>query len=489
MRRVLFLLAVCFGIASVNAAPQYELAINGGRVIDPETGLDAVRSVGISGGSIVAISEQALKAAKVIDAKNLVVAPGFINVHTHTPTPLGQHYEALDGVTTALDLEAGSYPVASYGELIADKALINFGTSVGHVAIRLVVVDGVDVGTMITKKGISMSGRAVVDKIDAEQRAQMRELFVKGLQKGGLGIGLALDYVSVAVDDAELDLIFEVAGEYQVPIFVHVRRGVAGDPAGLIEVLEAAERHSAPLQVVHINASAMGGVGEWLRLIDAARDRGVDVSSEMFPWTAGSASISAAVFGRNWREVFAIDYEDVQWSATGEWMTPELFDHYRKNEPRGLTIHHYIKEEWNREAIKSPYVMVASDAMPLFSVERKVVPNGIGTSAKVLGRYVREQGLLDMQTAIAKLSLLPSQRLESFAPAFKRKGRIQEGADADITIFDPATVRDRASYMEPFVPSTGITHVLVNGAEIVAGGELVEGVYPGRRLLSTENIE
>ena len=345
MRRLLYLFAVCLGIGSAYAAPQYDLAINGGRVIDPETGLDAVRSLGISGASIVAISEQPLKADKVIDAQNLVVAPGFINVHTHTPTPLGQHYEALDGVTTALDLEAGSYPVASYGELIEDQALINFGTSVGHVAIRMVVVDGTDVGTMITKKGITMKGNAFVDKIDAGQREQMRALFAEGLEKGGLGIGLALDYVSVAVDDAELNLIFEVAGEYSVPIFVHVRRGVAGDPAGLIEVLEAAERHKAPLQVVHINASAMGGVGEWLRLIDAARDRGVDVTSEMFPWTAGSASISAAVFGRNWREVFAIDYKDVQWSATGEWMTPELFKHYRENEPRGLTIHHYIKED------------------------------------------------------------------------------------------------------------------------------------------------
>ncbi|MFK7731456.1 MAG: amidohydrolase family protein, partial [Pseudomonadales bacterium] len=119
------------------AQEPYSLVINNGRAIDPETGLDAVRHIGISGDQIKTISEQALTGDRVIDASGLVVSPGFIDLHTHSPTPLGQHYQAFDGVTTAMELEAGFSPVKNYAAQISDKPMINFGASAGYVSLRI----------------------------------------------------------------------------------------------------------------------------------------------------------------------------------------------------------------------------------------------------------------------------------------------------------------------------------------------------------------
>lgn len=478
LKHTLLLLAMTHSVAAL----AYDMVINNGRLIDPHSGVDAIRSVAVEDGKIVAISASPFIASKVIDAEGMVVAPGFINLHTHSPTPLGQKYELLDGITTSLDLEAGAYPVEDYAAEIEDTSLINFGASAGHIMIRAMIIEG-DSWDMVRR---GMSGRTLKEKINARQRRKMERLFDESIERGALGIGLALDYVSSAVDEEELDLIFRIAGKHQVPVFVHVRRYVAGDPAGLIEVVEMARKHKAPLQVVHINASAMGGITQWLEIIDAARADGVDVTTEMFPYNAGSAAISSAVFYRNWREIFDIEYEDVQWSATGEWMTEEKFRKFQDYEPAGLTIHHYIREHFNRAAIVAPYVMAASDAMPLISHDRKVVPNGMGTSSRILGRYVRQNGMFDLNTAIEKLSLLPARRLESFAPAFRNKGRLTVGADADITIFDPETVIDNATYEEPFQPPTGIEHVIINGIHAVSGSEIVEGVYAGRRMLESK---
>ena len=480
---------MAIGTLSLTACSQpsesYEVAINGGRVIDPESRLDAVRSLGIRAGKIVAVSEAPLRADTVIDAMGLTVAPGFINLHSHSVAEAGYRLELLDGVTTVLELEAGGFPIARFGQQLGESPLAHYGASVGHAWIRMQVVDPEALAALATTGKLDMSGPAFTQTATDAQRQQIEQMLEAELAAGGLGIGFLLDYMTRAVDAAERDMVFAVAARHEVPVFVHVRRGIDGDPAGLLEVIEAAERYGASVHICHLNASAMSGVDDWLDAIDAARARGVDVTTEMFPWTAGSAAISSDVFSRNWREIFSIDYTDVQWAETGEWLTEETFQAYRETRPDGQTMHHYIREDWNRRAIERPHVMVASDAMPLLSYERKVVPNGAGTSTRVLGQYVRDEGLLSLSDAIARLSLYPAQRLEAFAPVFAQKGRIKVGADADIVIFDPATVAAKASYEAPFETPSGIHSVWVAGQLSVQHGELVEGAGAGEKLASS----
>lgn len=481
---------------SAGAAEALDLVIRGGRVLDPETGLDAVRNVGVQGGQIVAITPEPLAGAREIDATGRVVAPGFIDLHTHSPTPLGQDFQVRDGVTTALELEAGSFPVDRYGAQIAEAPRMNFGASVSYASIRLLVKSGIERPHMASEE-MAMHGwkgwwtafrslftppeEAFNERATAAERAEMRTLLEQGIAAGGLGVGLPLDYFSEGMDEEEVGMVFEVAAAAEVPVFIHVRRGINGDPAGLREALDQARRTGASVHICHITHNAMRNIELFLREIREARGDGVDVTTEILPYNAGSAMIQSAVFGRDWRTIFAIDYEDVEWAATGERFTRERFEEYREKYPEGQVVHHYLKEEWTRRALAEEDVIVVSDLLPMESRDKNVAPHN-GAFARVLGRYARDAGILSLPEAVRRMTLLPARRLESFAPAFRRKGRVQVGADADLTIFDPATVIDRATYRDPWQASAGIETVLVGGEVVVENGQLVEGAAPGQRL-------
>lgn len=498
MRGCVFFLALLSLVAS---ASDYDLAIVGGRVIDPETGLDAVRHIGINGGAIVELHDEPISGRTTIDAAGLVVAPGFIDLHTHSPTPLGQYYQAFDGVTTALELEAGHYPVRDYGAAISAEPLIHYGASAGHVMARLLEKNGLGGGSPLSQPApVNLKGwwtalkymlfdfetalePALTEEADDEELARLRERLEESLDVGALGIGLPLDYFSTAIQARELAMLFDVAAARDAPLFIHVRRGIDGDPAGLREVLALARETGASVHICHITHNAMSQLDLFLAEIRAARAAGVDVTTELLPYNAGSAAIGSAVFGRDWQTVFNITYEDVQWAATGERFNQAMFEEYRRKYPDGQVIHHYLKEEWTRRALVEPGVIVVSDLLPMVSREAKVSPHN-GAFSKVLARYVREAGLLTLPEALARMTLLPAQRLEGIAPAFSKKGRLQPGMDADITIFDPATIRDNATYLAPYREATGIVHVIVAGTPIIREGTLVEGVYPGERMLA-----
>lgn len=412
----------------------FDIVLSNGRVIDPASQTDAILNVGIDGNQITAISADLLQGRKTIDANNLVVSPGFIDLHTHTPTSLGTHFQLKDGVTTALELEAGAFPIPKYGGLIKGTAVNNFGASVGYISIRTKVLEDREIIAFVSEEGILAPGRAFIHKTTKEELKTIRQLLIQGLDEGGIGIGLPLDYISSAVTEKELRMIFEVAGLKNAPIWIHLRRGVEGDPMGLEEAMALSKEFRVPVHICHINANAMGQIGDWLERIELANKNGADITIEMYPYTAGSTTINAALFGRDWQNIFGITYEDVQWSATGEYLTKESFEHYQKNEPTGIVIHHYGKEEWLQTALQSPATIIASDAMPLFRLSSKVVPRGIGTFSRILAKYVRELQLISLPDAIAKMTYLPAKRLEEIAPLFAKKGRIAIGADADCFI-------------------------------------------------------
>jgi N-acyl-D-aspartate/D-glutamate deacylase len=471
------------GTDGVAQAESYDLVISNGRVIDPESGLDGVRHVGIRDGSIVVISEAEIGGALELDAAGQVVAPGFIDIHTHSPSRLGAAIQVLDGVTTQLDLEAGAFPVTAYGDHYAGGTPINFGASVAHFAVRTKVIDGLDIPYLFTGTSMMRPGRSFVQEATSAQIEEMKVLLVQGLDEGGLGIGVLLDYMSVAVSDAELRMIFEVAGSRNVPVFVHVRRGYAGDTAGLVEIIALAEESGAPVLINHITHSAMHAVPEWLALIDAANARGARITTETLSYAAGGTSISAAVFSRDWQKIFNIEYSDVQWTATGEWLTQETWEKYRAEQPTGMINHHYVKEDWIEAALAWPGMMVSTDVTPALDRDILANPNGAGTFSRFLGHYVRNRELMTLSEALARITLYPAQWMEGVAPQFERKGRVQVGADADLVVFSANDIQETATYGDPFVPPVGLSHVIVGGRIVVDQSVVVEGRYPGQRIL------
>ena len=475
-------------------AERYDLVIRGGRVIDPASGLDEVRNVGIRDGRIITVSTGTLSGDRELDASALVVAPGFVDLHSHAWTPIAMRMHARDGVTTALELESGSYPVANYGTYgaiaLVGRSPINFGASVGHAWTRSKILEGAKAHSgmdqaVAQQDGLGMNRPAFRSTLSADQREAMRSLLRDGLRQGGLGVGVLLDYMSEVVDREELEDVFRVAAEFSAPIVVHIRRGNAGDAAGLLEVIELARQTGAPIHVCHIQANGIQNTAVFMSLVREARAKGVRITMEAFPYNAGSTSISAAAFLRDWKKVFAIDYGDIEVAATGERLTAESFKRYQQQDPGLMIIHHYNREDWTRQATLAPDVIIASDAVPIMGsgTGSNVAPWGIGTHAKMLGQYVREQRALSLSQALAKMTILPARMLDSFSPAMRRKGRIQPGADADLVVFDPATITDHATFARPLAASTGFRYVIVNGVVVVDDDKMVDGALPGKRIL------
>jgi dihydroorotase len=202
----------------------------------------------------------------------------------------------------------------------------------------------------------------------------------------------------------------------------------------------------------------------------------MDITTEVYPYTAACTMLESAMFDPGWQDNLKINYGDLTWAATGERLTRETFERYRKQ--GGWVIMHLMKDENIERAIAHPGVIIASDGVPF--IGGKGHPRGAGTFARVLGHYSRDKKLLPLMDALAKMTILPARRLEGFVPAMKAKGRMAVGADADITVFDPATVLDLATFEAPTTPSAGIAHVIVNGTLVVRDGQLVKGAMPGR---------
>jgi len=455
---------------SSQAGKDFDVVILHGRVIDPESNLDAIRNIGIREGSVQLITTKEIKGRTSIEAQGLVVAPGFVDIHQHGQDHENYCYKVMDGVTTALELEMGTADVDNWYEEREGKALINHGVSVGHVPLRMEIMH--DPG------GFAPVSDAVCKAASDSEIQMLKSGIEKGLNRGALGVGFGLMYTPAATRWEILEM-FRVAGKTKVPCYVHIRYGGLKEPnsciAALEEVISASAISGAPLHVVHITSIGFSYTPRMLQMIKEARSRNIDVSVECYPYPATQTTIESAVYDEGWQESFGITYEDLQWVETGERLNAESFARYRKT--GGMVIAHSIPEDVVRSTVADSIVIIASDGMLSGG---KGHPRGSGTFARVLGKYVREEKLLSLPEGLRKITLMPAQRLEGIAPSFKNKGRIRVRADADITIFDPEQINDEATYEEPAKYSKGIQYVLVNGVAVVKNGRLQEGTFPGK---------
>jgi N-acyl-D-aspartate/D-glutamate deacylase len=478
----LIVAATCWLGACRTAPESFDLVLKSGRVIDPETNLDAVRDVGIRGDTIARISTDPLTGRRTIDARGLVVTPGFIELHQHGHRQDDYRLLALDGVTTALELEVGVPDVQRFIDARRGQSLIHFGAAASHLTARLLAWDaplptsafGSDAGI------IPQSSPATNEPASRERLDRMVATLRSQIEAGALGVGMGLEYAPGATRD-EVTEVFKLAQRVGGPVFVHVRKSGAGvGVEAITEVLDAAAASGAALHIVHVNSSCMRASPECLSLIASARDKGVDVTTEAYPYTAGSTAINSAYFNPGWREQRGIDYGDLELPETGERLTRERFDVlHAAPEPR-LVLIHMNPDSVVDPVIAAPRVAIASDGL-------KEHPRGAGTHARVLARYVRDQKTITLNEAIRKMSLMPAQRLEKAAPHAKRIGRLQQDARADIVVFDPQTIQDRASFRAPTEASVGVKYLLVSGTIVVDEGRIVDGVAPGQALVSNLN--
>jgi cytosine/adenosine deaminase-related metal-dependent hydrolase len=498
------LLSASLLLATGTLAQDYDLVISNGRVMDPETKLDAVRNVGIRNGRIEVVTDVQLSGKETIDAKGHVVAPGFIDYHWHGQDPFSIKVGLRSGVTTPLELEVGAYPVEAYYAAFEGKAQANYGVSAGMLPARVTVLDKVDnsvAGLVLysdsvnraAKDGAKWSTRRTAS--GSKERAAIVAAVEEGMRQGALGIGFPIGYAT-AVSSSEITEVAGLAKRYNSFILTHVRYLSQVPPSGYLgigELLAAARVNGVPLIVQHIPSNCMGITGDCLSLINTARRRGMKIAAEFYPYERGSSIIGADYLKPGFQETTGMDYSDLTMVQGNETLTKETYEKYRKETPGAAMIMHHVKNADMMKAVLDPHSFVGSDAFPYINDKGKPLPwdapyekgrghpRGAGTSAKLL-RMARETDAITLMEAVAKLSYYQAKFIEDMVPQMRVRGRIQPGMVADITIFDPSTVTDNSDYPvgKGALPSTGIPYVIVNGTIVVKDSKVRKDVYPGQ---------
>jgi N-acyl-D-aspartate/D-glutamate deacylase len=449
-------------------AQQADLAIVNGRVMDPASGLDAVRTVVINGDRIAEITDQPVRATRTIDATGLVVAPGFVDILARIrPSHEPQRYKIKDGVTAVISMHGGPVDIPGwYAAFEAEGALLNYGTAVGHPDVRE-----------------AAGATDLYQPATAEQRPLMREIAARAIRAGAVGIGFGINYTPGASYEEVVDM-FGVAAEQGVPAHVHSRYKGSVFPETIIqsaqEVIAAAAISGARAQIVHLASSAIGSMQASLEMIAGAQRNGVDVMADIHPYLANSTRLESALYDPGWEERFGgVTVDSIMLVNTGERLNDSSFAYWREQGATIVTF--FIPEDEMVMALKHPLVMITSDGV---IVGGRGHPRGAGTFAHVLGRLVRERGHLTLMEALRKMTIMPAQRLEEGAPSMRLRGRLTPGAYADITVFDPNTIIDRATYLKSAQYSEGVRFVLVNGSVVLDSGEFVAAVTPGRPVFS-----
>jgi N-acyl-D-glutamate deacylase len=502
------LICAVSSFATVAAAEDYDLVILSGRVMDPETKYDAIANVGVQDGKIAVITGHAITGRETVDATGHVVAPGFIDIHAHGQNIGDYRMQAMQGVTTMLELESGVLPISEWYDKQAQKNLpLNYGAAAGWTFARIATFTGEG---PVSDPGYFQDAQSRTDwKMDLatpEQHAQILRLVEQGLDEGALGIGINAGYAP-GYGRKEYFALAQLAAERGVATFTHVRYASNREPQSSFEAVQElianAAITGAHMHLCHINSTSLKDIDATIQLVDGALERGINISVGAYPWGAASTVVGAAMFsGEGWRERMGSTADNFQLGT--ERMTEEQLADYQQNKPGTFIVWHFL-DETNPDDLKlldrsilHPDILIESDEMFWMFMDdhERVInyagdawplpegtfshPRSNGTFAKILRSYVRERGLMSLQEALRKMTLMPAQTLEGFVPQMKKKGRLQEGMDADIVVFDPATISDVGTYEAPNQPAVGVQTVLVNGGLVVQNGELILDAPHGR---------
>jgi len=450
----------------------YDLTINGGKVIDIESKTDDIINIGIEGGMIKSLSQEKLKGKKEIDASGLVVTPGFIDIHTHEDSlkisGLGDQNYSLPietskvflrtGVTTMIGGNCGfsAYPVKPYlNKIIKNKLPINYGTLIGYNVLREII--GIDKYKNATKNQIE----------------KLRNMAEEEITSGALGVSFGLEY-SPGIATAEVIEISKIVKKFGKYIAVHMRYSSSQRALENVrEMVEVARETGVRVEISHLTSNVCGKdnrknvLEEALLLIHEAVDEGLDISADVYPYDAWATSIKSAVFDKEWIDKSNFSYKNIEiltGTHAGERCTPELFDSLRAEDKDTFVAgHNDIPLNDIRRAIQDPLVCIISDGQmtkdPLTG-DLNGHPRSAGTPAKLIGNIVREKKWISLKEGISKLTLIPAKRLK-----LSDKGRLQEGKDADIVIFNLEKIIDKSKFGVNICasPPEGIEYVIING--------------------------
>lgn len=501
--------AVTLSVASTlpaqgRPAASYDLVIANGRAIDPETGLDAVRWIGVRAGKIAAISATPITGKEMLDARGLVVAPGFIDLHAHGQQIAAARMQAFDGVTTGLELEAGILPVgAAYDRAAREGRPINYGFSASWLFGRVAEKEHMEpTGDLSYFQEAQKKTGWQYTVATPDETARIMARVEQGLKEGALGIGVLAGYAP-GHGRKEYYEVAKLAKKYNVPTYTHVRYLSVIEPQSSFEAFEElvslAASTGAQMHISHLNSNSTRDIPIIAELIRGAQARGLPITTEAYPYAAGSTVVGAEIFRGNWRErMGGAKASDIEFG--GKPYNDSTLTEAQAKTPGSWIVVHFMRPDQSAtdqalldQAVLFPGGAIASDAMPWTSNGKTITenvwplpadafahPRSAGTFTRFLRDYVRERQKVSLREGLRKVTLIPAQIIEASVPQMKQKGRLQVGKDADLVVFDLATVTDKATFTAPNAHSEGMRHVIVNGTPVIRAGALVLEALPGK---------
>jgi hypothetical protein len=483
------------------------ILLRGGRVVDPGTELDSTADVLVSGDRVLAVGTDLRAAdAEEVDVTGLVVGPGFIDLHSHVHSVAGQRLQAMDGVTTALDLEAGLMPIArAYDEAARAGRPLNYGFSASWGMARAHTLLGIEPDATFASALAALGAVGWQRDSTPTEQASWLALLEGELSAGALGIGIPIGYAP-RIDPGEYLAVARLAAAAGAPTFTHVRELIEVDPTtpidGSSELVIAAAETGAAMHHCHVNSTSRRHTDRVLGLLERSTAEGSRVTVEAYPYGAGSTGISAYFLDPDRLHLWGITPANIVVVETGERIADAgRLRELRRSDPGATCIVEYLDENdpfdlgLLQRALAFPDSIVASDAMPVLwpggrseSLQWPLPSGGhthprtAGTFGKALRLMVRETGLWTWSEAFRRCAYLPARILDDIAPAARSKGHLGIGADADIVVLDPNAITDQATYFDSTRPTVGVRQLLVGGSFVVRDGDLVTDAFPGRAL-------